>query len=105
MAARTGDSNADFGLRIAETSLTKVGEGFTSECRRDFNTVINPQSAIRNFLGGGMNDSKKIVLGVGVWLVGLTGLHMALNINWKVILNDRLPEAERRLNVAYIPVT
>ncbi len=52
-----------------------------------------------------MSDSKKIVLGVGIWLIGLTGLHWSLNMNWSVILNDRLPEAIRRLNVAYIPVT
>jgi hypothetical protein len=35
----------------------------------------------------------------------MTGLHMGLNMNWSVIMNDRLPEAQRRLNVAYIPVT
>ena len=52
-----------------------------------------------------MSDSRKIFLGVAVWVVGLTGLHLGLNMNWSVILNDRLPEAVRRLNVAYIPVT
>ena len=52
-----------------------------------------------------MSDSRKIVLGVSAWLIGLTGLHLGLNMNWSVILNDRLPEAVRRLNVAYIPVT
>jgi len=26
-------------------------------------------------------------------------------VNWQVLMNDRLPEADRKLNVAYIPVT
>ena len=52
-----------------------------------------------------MSESKKIFCGVAIWLVAVTGLHMGLNMNWSVILNDRLPAAQRRLNVAYIPVT
>lgn len=52
-----------------------------------------------------MKDSGKIVVGAIVWLAGISSLHLALNFNWKVLLNDRLPENERRLNVAYIPVT
>ncbi len=52
-----------------------------------------------------MSEAKSIVLGVLVWVAGITGLHLALNLDWKVVLNDRLPESKRRLNVAYIPVT
>lgn len=42
---------------------------------------------------------------VVVWLLGITALHMVLNVNWAVALNDLRPKAERKLNVAYIPVT
>lgn len=52
-----------------------------------------------------MSDSKRIFCGVAIWVFAMTGLHMGLNMNWSVIMNDRLPEAQRRLNVAYIPVT
>jgi NitT/TauT family transport system substrate-binding protein len=40
-----------------------------------------------------------------VWTVALTAAHLALNVNWSSILNDRLPLEKRKLNVAYIPVT
>ena len=39
------------------------------------------------------------------WLVVITGLHFGMNVDWNVRLNDRLPVAQRKLNVAYIPVT
>jgi len=52
-----------------------------------------------------MTPQRKIVLGVATWLVVITAAHMAMNVDWKVLLNDRLPENERKLNVAYIPVT
>jgi NitT/TauT family transport system substrate-binding protein len=52
-----------------------------------------------------MSAQRKIVLGVATWLVVITAAHMAMNVDWKVLLNDRLPENERKLNVAYIPVT
>lgn len=42
---------------------------------------------------------------VAVWLLGITALHMVLNVNWAVALNDLRPKAERKLNVAYVPVT
>jgi hypothetical protein len=48
---------------------------------------------------------KKIVVGLAVWLGIISAMHMALNVNWSVLLNDRLPEDKRKLNVAYIPVT
>jgi hypothetical protein len=52
-----------------------------------------------------VKDSSKILLGTVAWLLGISSLHMALNVNWTVLLNDRLPENQQRLNVAYIPVT
>lgn len=52
-----------------------------------------------------MTTTRKIALSVAAWVVLITGAHMATNVDWKVLLNDRLPEAERKLNVAYIPVT
>ena len=48
---------------------------------------------------------KKIVLAVGVWIAVITTAHMSLNVDWNVLLNDRLPIEKRKLNVAYIPVT
>ncbi|HJQ38767.1 MAG TPA: hypothetical protein VKB93_16650 [Thermoanaerobaculia bacterium] len=52
-----------------------------------------------------MTPQRKIALGVAAWVVVITAAHMAMNVDWKVLLNDRLPENERKLNVAYIPVT
>ncbi|HEU4521718.1 MAG TPA: hypothetical protein VFT12_06930 [Thermoanaerobaculia bacterium] len=48
---------------------------------------------------------KKIAIGVAAWLALITTGHLGLNVNWGVILNDRLPLDKRKLNVAYIPVT
>ena len=42
---------------------------------------------------------------ITLWVVLITGLHLWLNVNWAVALNDLLPAAKRRPNVAYIPVT
>jgi hypothetical protein len=43
--------------------------------------------------------------GVGGWVLGITALHLTMNVNWSVAFNDRLPPEKRKLNVAYIPVT
>jgi hypothetical protein len=48
---------------------------------------------------------KRLIIGAGAWLAAITAAHLALNVNWPVLLNDRLPEGRRKLNVAYIPVT
>lgn len=48
---------------------------------------------------------RRIWLGIGAWIVVITSAHFALNVDWDVLMNDRLPEASRKLNVAYIPVT
>ena len=52
-----------------------------------------------------MNDRRRIIVGLGLWVVAITALHLALNVNWKVLLNDWQPLDKRKLNVAYIPVT
>ena len=48
---------------------------------------------------------RKIAIGVSAWLALITIAHVAMNVNWAIVLNDHLPEGERKLNVAYIPVT
>jgi NitT/TauT family transport system substrate-binding protein len=48
---------------------------------------------------------KKFVVGIVVWLAVVSAIHLSLNVEWGVLLNDRLPEGKRKLNVAYIPVT
>lgn len=50
-----------------------------------------------------MNRRIKYLL--GIWVTLVTGLHLGINVNWSEVMNERLPEAERKLNVAYIPVT
>lgn len=52
-----------------------------------------------------MTDARKIVLSVAAWVAVITAAHMATNVEWAVLLNERLPESERKLNVGYIPVT
>jgi hypothetical protein len=52
-----------------------------------------------------MTDARKIALAVSVWIAVITAAHMGTNVDWQVLMNDRLPESERKLNVAYIPVT
>ena len=48
---------------------------------------------------------RRIAYSAIAWLVAISALHAVLNVDWNVLLNDRLPLAERKLNVAYIPVT
>jgi len=50
-------------------------------------------------------SARRIVLVVVAWTALLTAAHFALNVNWSSVVNDRLPLAKRKLNVAYIPVT
>ena len=49
--------------------------------------------------------SRKIAYALAAWVVFITAAHLTANVDWKVLLNERLPESERKLNVAYIPVT
>ena len=48
---------------------------------------------------------KQIAIAISAWLALITTAHVALNFDWKVVLNERLPLDQRKLNVAYIPVT
>ena len=48
--------------------------------------------------------AKLIILGVA-WIAVITALHGWLNVNWASVLNDYRPAAERKISVAYIPVT
>ncbi len=52
-----------------------------------------------------MTDAKKIVIGVLAWTTVVSALHMKLNVDWSVLINDRLPENQRKINIAFIPVT
>ncbi|HVT44676.1 MAG TPA: hypothetical protein VMT00_09820 [Thermoanaerobaculia bacterium] len=52
-----------------------------------------------------MSANRRILTGVAVWVVLVTALHFAWNVNWSVITNDLVPLDKRKLNVAYIPVT
>ena len=48
---------------------------------------------------------KKWIAATLTWLTAITAAHLYLNVNWAVLMNDRLPLDKRKLNVAYIPVT
>lgn len=52
-----------------------------------------------------MSDRKRILVGIGIWVVAITALHLWMNVDWNVALNERRPLDKRKLNVAYIPVT
>src|SRR5437016_5721076 len=52
-----------------------------------------------------MSDAKRIILGLLLWTSVVSALHLNLNFDWSVVINDRLPENKRKFNVAYIPVT
>jgi len=49
--------------------------------------------------------ARRILLGLLAWTLAITAAHLAINVDWKAALNDRLPREKRKLNVAYIPVT
>ncbi|MEX2263841.1 MAG: ABC transporter substrate-binding protein [Bryobacteraceae bacterium] len=52
-----------------------------------------------------MSDAKRVLLGLLLWTTVVSALHMRLNFDWSALVNDRLPEEQRKLNVAFIPVT
>ncbi|MDY7225840.1 hypothetical protein [Hyalangium rubrum] len=49
--------------------------------------------------------TKLSLAAVAGWMLAITALHLGLNFDWAAYRNEQLPEAERKLNVAYIPVT
>ncbi len=52
-----------------------------------------------------MSPRRRILLFACCGLGLISGLHAYLNVNWSPIVNDYAPVAQRKLNVAYIPVT
>ena len=52
-----------------------------------------------------MTLKNRIMLFAVGWLALITAAHAYLNVNWASILNDYVPDAKRKFNVAYIPVT
>ncbi len=52
-----------------------------------------------------MSLRRKMLVLVFGWLVLITALHAYLNVNWPAVLNDYRPLAQRKITVAYLPVT
>lgn len=52
-----------------------------------------------------MRLRSKVLLFAAGWLVLISALHGYLNVNWAAMLNDYRPANERKVTVAYIPVT
>ncbi len=52
-----------------------------------------------------MSTARRISLALLAWLVVLSGLHAYLNVNWAALLNEYRPAAQRKITVAYLPVT
>jgi NitT/TauT family transport system substrate-binding protein len=52
-----------------------------------------------------MNDARRIIFGILAWTTVVSALHVRSNVDFASLANDYLPENQRKLNVAYIPVT
>jgi len=52
-----------------------------------------------------MSLKRTMLLLVFGWLVLISAVHGYLNVNWPAVLNDYRPAAERKITVAYLPVT
>jgi NitT/TauT family transport system substrate-binding protein len=52
-----------------------------------------------------MSLKGKFFLGAFAWIVSISALHSWLNVSWATVLNEYRPLAERKIVVAYIPVT
>ena len=52
-----------------------------------------------------MKSRNKIIFAAVAWLLLITSVHGYLNVNWASLLNDYRPLAQRKITVAYIPVT
>jgi hypothetical protein len=52
-----------------------------------------------------MSERSKVTAAVLVWAGLISTLHFSLNVDWATMVNDRLAEDQRKLYVAYIPVT
>jgi hypothetical protein len=52
-----------------------------------------------------MHLAKRLSLWIAAWVAVISAGHLARNVDWSSLLNERLPLDRRKLNVAYIPVT
>jgi NitT/TauT family transport system substrate-binding protein len=52
-----------------------------------------------------MSLKAKVILGAFAWIILVSALHGWLNVSWATVLNEYRPLAERKIVVAYIPVT
>jgi NitT/TauT family transport system substrate-binding protein len=52
-----------------------------------------------------MSLKGKVILAASAWIVLISALHSWLNVSWATVLNEYRPLAERKIVVAYIPVT
>ncbi|HWP84653.1 MAG TPA: ABC transporter substrate-binding protein [Terriglobia bacterium] len=52
-----------------------------------------------------MKLSARIALAVLLWTGTISAMHMSLNVDWSALMNDYVPEQQRKFNVAFIPVT
>lgn len=52
-----------------------------------------------------MGTKKKALVVAFAWIALISSLHLYLNANWTLIVNDYLPPKKRKFTVAYIPVT
>jgi NitT/TauT family transport system substrate-binding protein len=52
-----------------------------------------------------MSLKAKVILGAFAWIALVSALHGWLNVSWATVLNEYRPLAERKIVVAYIPVT
>ncbi|MBZ4418404.1 hypothetical protein [Myxococcus sp. RHSTA-1-4] len=48
---------------------------------------------------------RKLLTALALWTLAISVLHVSLNTRWDSFVNELRPEQERKLNVAYIPVT
>ena len=52
-----------------------------------------------------MNFKRSLIVFAAGWLIVISALHACLNVNWPAVLNEYRPSAERKITVAYLPVT
>jgi NitT/TauT family transport system substrate-binding protein len=52
-----------------------------------------------------MSLKVKVILGAFAWIVLISVFHGWLNVSWATVLNEYRPLAERKIIVAYVPVT
>lgn len=52
-----------------------------------------------------MSTPRRLTMILVAWVALVSAAHLALNLDWSSLLNERLPRDQRKFNVAYIPVT